>query len=160
MTAARNLYVFETYGAEPPLPAFEDPELLRAYAKTLLVVAGADGMSTAEMEHFVAWQHASGHPASVIEELQHFDYRNADVKQVISAFCALAEHTPEAKRVLIYDAIRLSYADGKYSATERKALQEVADEIGVEPTVVIALEGVVSVEIAARQTRLALFKSA
>lgn len=159
MPRTRNLYVYEIYGADPPIEVDTNLDRLTAYAKALLVVAGADGMSTAEMEHFVAWQHASGHPKSLIDELQHFDYRSADVKQVITAFRDLTEQTPEAKRTLIYDAIRLAYADGKYSADERKALQEAAEELGVDRTIVIALEGVVSVEVAARQMRLAIFKA-
>ncbi len=155
-----NLYVYEIYGAKPPISVEgSNMDRLRAYGKALLVVAGSDGMSTAEMEHFIAWQQASGHPKSLIEELQHFDYRSADVRQVISAFRDLAEETPEAKRVLLYDAIRLAWADGKYSPTERKALQELADELGVERTIVIALEGVVSIEMTARQLRLDLFKA-
>jgi uncharacterized tellurite resistance protein B-like protein len=159
MPAPRNLYVYEIYGADPPIQGEADLERLTAYAKTLLVVAGADGMSTAEMEHFVAWQHASGHPKSVIDELKHFDYRSADIKQVVTAFREIVEQTPEAKRTLIYDAIRLAYADGKYSASERQALQQVAEELDVERSIVIALEGVVSVEVAARQARLAIFKA-
>jgi uncharacterized tellurite resistance protein B-like protein len=159
MSASRNLYLYELYGVDPAIDAGADQSRLRAYAKALLAVAGADGMSTAEMEHFVAWQRASGHPASLIEELSHFDYRNADIKQVIAAFRSATERTPEAKRMLIYDAIRLASADGKYSVTERKALQEVAEELGVDRTLVIALEGAVSVEVAARQMRLSLFKA-
>jgi uncharacterized tellurite resistance protein B-like protein len=159
MPAARNLYVYDIYGADPPISVEADQDRLEAYAKALLVVAGADGMSTAEMAQFISWQHTSGHPKSLIDELQHFDYRSADVKQVITTFRELSEQTPEAKRMLIYDAIRLAYADGKYSATERKALQEVAVELGVDRATVIALEGVVSVEVAARQMRLAIFKA-
>lgn len=159
MPAARNLYVYEIYGADPPIEVDTHQDRLAAYAKALLVVAGADGMSTAEMDHFVAWQHTSGHPKDLIEELQHFDYRSADVKQVITAFRELVEQTPEAKRMLIYDALRIAHADGKYSASERKALQQVAEELGVDRTIVIALEGVVSVEFAARQMRLAIFKA-
>jgi uncharacterized tellurite resistance protein B-like protein len=159
MPAARNLYVYEIYGADPPIEVNANQDRLKAYAKALLVVAGADGLSTAEMEHFVAWQLTSGQPKSLVEELQHFDYRTADVKQVITEFRDLVEQTPEAKRMLIYDALRLAFADGKYSATERKALQHVAEELGIDRTVVIALEGVVSVEAAARQMRLAIFKA-
>lgn len=158
MHPARNLYVYEIYGTDPPPSIDADLPRLTAYSKALLLVAGADGLSSAEMDHFVAWQHASGHPKSVIEELSHFDYRNADVKQVIAALRETTEQTPEAKRTLIYDAIRLSYADGKLSPTERKTLMEVAEELGVERTLVVALEGVVSMEFAARQMRLALFK--
>ncbi len=161
MAIEHTIYLREVYGVDRAVERILTPEIQAAYARTLLVVAGADGLSPAERDYFVAWQRASGHPAELVSAMEGFDFEAADVKDTVNAFKALAlatgHHASGLIRGLLYDAVRISSIDGRYSAKERAVLRHVATLLEVDDAMVASLEGLVEIESAARHMRLRLF---
>ena len=117
------------------------------YAQALMIIAGADGdVSDAEWEWFYARGHAMGVPDFVLESFKSFDWRNARLEDYVGTNRAVA-------RILLYDAIAMSGADGVYSEAESRAVRNAASLMGVSEDVVDAIEGIVEMEAALTATR-------
>src|SRR5690349_16928024 len=86
MPIGYSLYLKEIYGITAEHAAAAPAEVQLVAMKALLVVAGADGLSTSEHAYFLEWQKACGAPESTIAALREFDYARADPKQVIVEF--------------------------------------------------------------------------
>lgn len=159
MSTGHTLYLEEVYGvAGGDAAAFPDAATL-TFGKALLAVCGADGLAPKEKAFFAARHDAVGISPQLREELDKFDYANADIPQIVASFNAAMKDTGYGEgmaRALLYDAIRISWKDQAYSAPERAALRKVARELGVGEPIVAALENLVEVENSVRNLRLGL----
>ena len=66
--------------------------------------------------------------------------------------------TRSRARLLVYDAVRLSSADGLYADAEREAVARAAAALGVDTFAVRALEGLVQMERVVEQLRRGLLQ--
>ncbi len=123
------------------------------YAQALLVIAGADGEITKpEWDWFIGRGRAMGVPEFVLESFRSFDWRSARLQDYAGDNRAVA-------RILLYDAITMSSADG-YSEAEAVAVRQAAMMLGVRKDVVDALEGIIELEETLRGMRHRILRSA
>ena len=121
------------------------------FGKAVLIIAAAGGqLSDSELHHFMGMAKAYGRLGSEeLEQLEHFDPHSASLED-----CLTADHK-ELSRAFVYDVIKTSRAEG-YNARERQAVRKAAKLLGVDISIVAAIEGLVETEAALRDTRLAL----
>nr|CRH04517.1 protein of unknown function [Candidatus Magnetococcus massalia] len=128
------------------------------YAKALLTIAGADG-TIAEEER--AWFEANfvellQLPAEVTDTFKGFDHRRADPAKLLSDLKLGGEG--DARRMFLFDAIRMSKADGDYAHSEQSMVRQTARAMGVSPGTLGDIEGVVAMEEGVHAMRRALFR--
>lgn len=124
----------------------------------LLTIAGADGeVSEPEMNWLVTnLGKTAGIPKEVIDDIKAFDYRNGDLRSII---LEIATDIPlNYGRAIIYDAVRMSRADGSYRPEEQQAVHKAAGILNVNMDIVHALEGLLEMEDSMNQTRIHLFE--
>jgi tellurite resistance protein len=123
------------------------------YAKALMIIAGADGeISAGEWDWFYDRGRAMGVPKFVLDDFKNFDWRSAKLEDYVGSNHAVA-------RILLYDAITMSAADGDYSAEEANQVRNAARLMGVSADIVDALEGIVAMEATLRGARHTLLRS-
>jgi uncharacterized tellurite resistance protein B-like protein len=145
-----NFTLSNEYGL-PPL----DPETLARFARTILVILGADGkISPKELEAFMDLGRRVGAPPEGMAAIQTFDWKNANLKDNLPAVSG------GWKGLLLYLAIMVASADEEYHPSERAKVHQAAEALGVNPALVAAIEGVAAAEIALRNARVELFKQA
>ncbi|MDR3036024.1 MAG: hypothetical protein LBV78_23520 [Kitasatospora sp.] len=127
------------------------------YGKALLVIAGADGeVSAPEFDWLVEHQRRMGAPESVIDQYREFDFRNADLRDLLPAIRTDVD-TWQAAPHLVYHAIQMSGADGVYAEAERAQVVRAARLLGVADDIVLSLHALVDMERAVQDLRAALF---
>ncbi|MET8541065.1 TerB family tellurite resistance protein [Kitasatospora sp. NPDC004799] len=127
------------------------------YGKALLVIAGADGeVSEPEFAWLVDHQRRMGAPEDVIELYREFDFRTADLDDLLPAIRTDVE-TWQAAPHLVYHAIRMCGADGVYAPEERAQVLRAARLMGVPDDIVLSLHALVDLERAVHDLRTALF---
>ena len=123
------------------------------YAQALMIIAGADGdVADLEWDWFYGRGQAMGVPDAVLDAFKQFDWQNARLEDYMGTTVAVA-------RILLYDAITMSGADGEYSREERLAVRRAATLMGVSEDVVVALEGIVELEASLRKARHRILRS-
>jgi len=81
---------------------------------------------------------------NLAELIKTFDWKNIDLNTVLDD---IRENFPmTTKRILLYQAIKMSQADKVYHQKERATTWEIAKTIGLSSDVVRAIENLVSVE--------------
>ncbi|HUS65344.1 MAG TPA: hypothetical protein VMZ28_12405 [Kofleriaceae bacterium] len=131
---------------------FSREEIL-ACAKVQLIIAGADGLSDAEMRAANDIGRGFGAPEDLIEEIKRFDYKNARLEDHLN------DNLKKMAHAFLYFAIKVSHADG-YSEKEQGLIKKSARALGVSDATVAALEGLVSAESGLRMARVALLSNA
>jgi uncharacterized membrane protein YebE (DUF533 family) len=137
-------------------PPQTDADVVRNMALALAMTAGGDGdLSDAERTWIRGYLSAKGYPAAVVDEVA------ATSVSDISAVGQLMQLGILAKsgRILIYDAIRASSADG-YTDGERAAVRRAAQSLGIEEATVVELERLVADEEAMKARRIRLLMPA
>lgn len=120
-------------------------ETWRAYGRALIAIASADG-DFAYDERQVALEigREYGVGSESLECWASFDWRAANREKLVRhAAEALSE---VGRRHLIYDAVRISWADGAYPIQERDAVAESAQQLGVDPLQLQTLGVIVDLE--------------
>lgn len=131
-----------------------DAEDNAKYAKTLMIIAGADGtLHDREWTWFYERGKAMGVPSFVLDSFKEFDWKNARLEDYCGSNRSVA-------RMLIYDAVTMSQADGVYQEAEAQAIRKAASLLGVSHDAVDAIEGLVGMEAALQKTRHRLLRSA
>lgn len=129
----------------------------KEYGNALLAIAGSDGIvSDPELEWLtVDLGKEVGVPDEIIADWESFDYDSADLDEIFSSFnnSTLASFN----KLLIYDAIRMSSADGEYALEEKEQVMEAARIMNVSMDAVVAIEALVEVEQAADKLRMTVF---
>ncbi len=135
--------------------ASEEPtnEVL-GYLKAIKIVICADGMlSSSEMENLRKGMEQIGLDTDAMREIEEFDVRGVRLEDVLPQ----DELSEEGARKLLYTTIDTAKADGLYSEEERHAVARVAELLGVETSILHAIEALVDFENAADKLRTALF---
>ncbi len=127
-----------------------------AYA--LLTIAGADGtVSDREMrwlvDHFGG---TIGVDGELLRKIKAFDYRHGDLRKILPKI--VTDIPIRYSRAILYDAIRMSRADGDYAEEERNAVQAASRLLNVNTSITSAIEEVVEMEDRARSFRIAVFR--
>src|SRR5688572_2312822 len=121
------------------------------YARAILTIAAADGLSENERDYFVNLSRAMEMPEEVAEGYATYDTKSASLEDLVAP---LRGRQPAP--YLIYDAIKIASVDG-YTPQEQAKVEQAARAMGVPLEHVRALEGLVAAENATRQARLAVF---
>lgn len=129
----------------------------------LLAIAGADGeLAEEELQWYIDEQEMmavdSEEVQEYVETLRKFDWKNANIEELLSGI--KYEFSVNFRRSMLYQAIKMSRADGVYHEKEKAAVAKAAEILGVERSVVVSLESVAEMEETADRLRIALFETA
>ncbi len=126
------------------------------YGLALLTIAGADGdVSDPELDWLTE---ELGIVLAVSEDVivawEEFEWANADLAEIFQRLNP--NQIANYSKLILYDAIRMSYADGDYSDKERESVEDCARILRVSKETVLALEALVELERAADKLRQTL----
>lgn len=139
--------------SEIPLEAYLN------YGYALLAIAGADGeVSEAELNWLLNHQRLAGAPEEVIEKYKTFEYKKADLENLLAKI-TVDVSTWSKSRSLLYHAIQMARADNDYSLEEQQAVKKAAKLLKVEDDIALALNRLVETEEAVTALRKALLQT-
>jgi len=129
-------------------------EIWREYGYALLCIAGADGeVSDPELEWLTK---DLGEFLKVEEEIlgdwEEFDFEGADLEEIFFSFRHLS--FANFNKLILYDAIRMSSADGDYASEEKERVAEAGKILQVSKEALISIEALVDLEQASDKLRL------
>lgn len=120
-------------------------ETTMAYLKTLLVIASADGeIAEQELDYWYNEQRLIGTNEAYLEELKDFDWKNANLEDLLSSLHY--DFEVSAGRVMLYQAIKMSRADLIYHEQERASVFKAAKLLNIDEEIVHSLEALVEME--------------
>ncbi len=124
-----------------------------------MAIASADGeLAQTELDWFVEEQQMLGAPSDFIEEnIIKFDDKNADIEELLSGIHY--DFPLNFRRSMLYQAIKMSRADGVYHDKEKAAVARAAQILGIERSIVASLESLAEIEESADRLRLAIFET-
>ncbi len=129
------------------------------YGYALLVIAGADGeVSEAEFNWLLNHQRIVGAPEEAIEKYKTFEYKNADLEDLLSKITVDVSNWSKS-RTLLYHAIQMARADDSYSLEEQQAVKKAAKLLKVEDDIALALNKLVDAEEALTALRKSLLRT-
>jgi len=129
-------------------------EIWKAYGYALLCIAGSDGeVSDPELEWLtVDLAENLQVDEEIVGDWEEFEYDLANLDDI---FLSLKSNSfVNFNKLLIYDAIRMSYADGEYAAEERDQVAAAARTLQVSKEALVSIEALVDLELAAHKLRL------
>ena len=157
MESEDTFYLEQTYG----IMTRPSRELLIQYGKAIMFIVGADGtISDAERTCWMGIARAMGVPDDVREEWLKFDWRHGRLEDCIPGLSTDPQNPGEVTLAFLYDAIRVSRADGVYGTAEKAAVAKTARALGIPQSSVNALESLVELEQSVRTLRLSLLHPA
>lgn len=130
--------------------SFEDKD---RYARAILTIAAADGLSERERDYFLNLARGMGMPDAAVAAYAKYDPSSEKLDDLLAP---LRGRQPVP--YLLYDAIKVASVDG-YTDKERAKVDSAARALGVRLDVVRTLEGLVAAEAAIRDARIGLFAS-
>lgn len=141
-------------------------EGLLDYCRALLAIAGADGVVSEPEMRWLRDQLVE-HTGTdlLLDELRAFNYQNADLHLILAriatAAAALEEHEDpmlpgNLRMSLLYDSIRMAWADDDLPLEERQAISRAARFLGIDESTCRALNGLVEMENAVRKLKFGL----
>ncbi|NES18108.1 MAG: hypothetical protein F6K41_04075 [Symploca sp. SIO3E6] len=148
-------YAKQRYNLTQPI----DFDVAVNYGGALMAIAGADGeLVEKEFQWYVDEQALlTIDSQEYIETLRKFDWKNAKLEDLLSG---ISYSFPlNFKRSMLYQAIKMSRADGSYHDKEKAAVAKAAEILGIERSVLVSLESLTELEQATEQLRLALFET-
>ena len=159
MTTATSLigtsYAKKRYNLTVPVSV----DVGKNYVRAIVAIASADGeLAQTELDWFVEEQQMLGAPSDFIEEnIIKFDGKNADIEELLSGIHY--DFPLNFRRSMLYQAIKMSRADGVYHDKEKAAVARAAKILGIERSVVVSLESLAEIEESADRLRLAIFET-
>ncbi|MDF5731125.1 MAG: hypothetical protein PUP92_24775 [Rhizonema sp. PD38] len=134
-------------------------EAVLNYGYALLAIAGADGdVSETELKWLINHQRMVGAPEEIIEKYQTFEYKNADLENLLNKI-TVDVPTWSKSRSLLYHAIQMSRADQNYSLEEQLAVKKAAKLLKIENDIALAIHRLVETEEAVTALRKALLET-
>ncbi len=123
------------------------------YGCALLIIAGADGeVSDPELEWLtISLSKALDVDESTVALWEEYDFEEEDLYEVFGRIDSRS--VASFSKLLIYDAIRMSYADDDYADDERERVGEAASMLKLEKEAVLAIEALVEHERATDKLR-------
>jgi hypothetical protein len=135
---------------------FIDLETARNYWTILLATAGAEGdLAPAELEWLINDQRSLGVPEELLAEIPKIDWRGANIQELLEK---LRHGSVNARRNLLYQALRMARADGRYHKDERTAVEHLARTLDLEPSVVDSIHALVDMEEVVERLRYGLLE--
>ncbi|NEP61767.1 MAG: hypothetical protein F6K31_33240 [Symploca sp. SIO2G7] len=154
-TLQTTKYSKHRYNSDQPI----DFELALRYAAVLMAIAGADGqLAEAELQWYLDEQELLiVDSQEYIEALQQLDWKSANTEELLSEISY--DFPVNFRRVMLYQAIKMSRADGSYHQKEKEAVAKAAETLGIERSVLVSLESLAELEESTERLRLALFET-
>ncbi|AOX02895.1 hypothetical protein BJP34_28710 [Moorena producens PAL-8-15-08-1] len=148
-------YAKRKYNVTAPI----NVDVARNYLRAVVAIASADGeLAQEEIDWFMEEQQQMGTPSDLLEEnVIKFDGKNADIEQLLSAIHY--DFSINVGHSMLYQAIKMSRADGVYHEKEKAAVDRAAEILGIERKVVVSLESLAEIEESADRLRLAIFET-
>ncbi|NET57606.1 MAG: hypothetical protein F6K47_16030 [Symploca sp. SIO2E6] len=141
-----NVYTARKYNAKVEL----DFDMGVKYSRVLLAIAGADGeLADDELQWYIDEVTLMGSPQEYIDAIRNIDWKNVDIKEELSG--VVFDFPLNVKRSLLYQAIKMSRADGVFHEKEKAAVAGTAEVLGVEKNVMESLKCVIEMEDSAEQ---------
>lgn len=119
--------------------------------KVIKMIIGADGLHEAEAAGLRATMQQYGATPELIAVIDGFDIESTP----LTALLEVEANTPGMKR-LLYAALVVAWADGKYGEKEAAAVAQVASYYKISPSTVSAIEHLVRLEQEVTALRLGL----
>ncbi|CAN0079353.1 unnamed protein product, partial [Chrysoparadoxa australica] len=112
----------------------------------LLKIAGSDGLvSDPEMEWLtVDLAEQVEVDDEIVKSWLKFDHQKADLGKIFNSFNK--KSIASFNKVLIYDAIRMSWADDEFALEERQQVAEASKILGIATDELIRIEALVELE--------------
>lgn len=139
-------------------PAFYGMSLLprnswKDYGNALLIIAGSDGeVSDPELEWLtIHLAESLGVDEATIASWEEYDFEEEELDEVFQKIDS--KSVASFNKLLIYDAVRMSYADDDYADDERERVGEAASRLGLSKDMVLAIEVLVEQERATDKLR-------
>ncbi|GGA15868.1 TerB family tellurite resistance protein [Okeania sp. KiyG1] len=148
-------YAEHRYKATKPI----DFDVAVNYGGALMAIAGADGeLAEKEFQWYIDEQELlMVDPAEYIEALRKFDWKNANIEELLSGI--KYDFPLNFRRSMLYQAIKMSRADGVYQEKEKAAVAKAAEILGIERSMLVSIESLAEMEEASERLRLALFET-
>ncbi len=148
-------YAYKRYKIAQPI----DFDVGVNYAGVLMAIAGADGeLADEELQWYIDEQERLfDDPSAYIEAVRKLDWKNIDIDEKLLAITY--DFPLNFRRTLLYQAIKMTRADGVYQERERAAVAKAAAILRIEPSVLASLESVAEMEDAVDRLRLSLFET-
>ena len=123
------------------------------YGFALLVIAGSDGeVSDPELEWLtISLSKSLNVNEATVAAWEEYDFEKDELDAVFNKIDSRS--VASFSKLLIYDAIRMSYADDDYADDERARVGEAASMLGLTKDVVLAIEVLVEQERATDKLR-------
>ena len=129
-------------------------EIWREYGFALLCIAGSDGeVSDPELEWLtIDLAESLGVDEEIVADWEEFEYEDADLGELFYSF----KHATYGNfnKLLIYDAIRMSSADGDYALEEKERVAEAGKILQISREALTSIEALVDMEHATHKLRL------
>ena len=154
MSEKKDSFTFSLYGKRHyNISGKVSREVATNYCGAILAIAGADG-ELAEEE--LAWYLDEqvlilDDPDDVLQIIKEFDWQNANLEELVKSL--RYDFALDTHRTLLYQAIKMSSADGEYHPKEREAVWKAAEILNVEAEAVRSLEALVEMEATIEQMR-------
>ncbi len=141
------------------ITALVDFDVAVKYGGALMAIAGADGeLAEKEFQWYVDEQALLlVDSQEYIERLRKFDWKNANIEELLNGL--KYDFPLNFRRTMLYQAIKMSSADGVYQEKEKAAVAKAAEILGIERSMVISLESLAAMEDASERLRLSLFET-
>ncbi|MDB9516989.1 hypothetical protein PN466_08515 [Roseofilum reptotaenium CS-1145] len=136
-----------------------DMDVALNYSCALMAIAGSDGeLAEAELQWYLDEQTIlTDEPQEYLEALRNLDWKSANIEELLSG---ISYGFPmNFRRSMLYQAIKMSRADGVYHEQEKGAVAKAAEILGIERSVVVTLESLAEIEESAERLRLAVFET-
>lgn len=148
-------YAKRRYNITAPI----DFDVAVKYGGVLMAIAGADGeLGEAEFQWYADEQETLFlESEEYIETLRKFDWKNAKLEELLSGI--KYAFSINFRRTLLYQAIKMSRADGLYHEKEKEAAAKAAEILGIDRSGLVSLEAMAELEDATERLRLALFET-
>lgn len=150
-------YAQRVYNMTQPI----DFEVAVAYATAVFAIAGADGeLAQAELDWFLDEQRlllGSEEAERYVEAVRAIDWKHTQLSESLSKISY--DFPLNFRRAMLYQAIKMSSADGEYHDLERAATRKAGEALEISPEAVAQLEVLVELEASAGRLRDTLFRS-
>ena len=137
-----------------------DFDVAIGHGTVLMAISGADGeLNEKEFQWYIdeqkaLWENA----AEYIEELRGVDWKNANIEQLLAN--ERYDFPLNFRRGMVYQAIKMSRADGQYHEKEKATVNRAAELLGIDQHTVAGLESLADIEDGADKLRRSILETA